>query len=279
MRNGNPTSRVHLEDGELSRSLELGHGLELNFEESRYEPQFPVEGNASLHFGPVPDVPNNDPGDYNWPGGAHGTLESHAFSLAGYAASDKPVLYFNYWAGTEQESSDPATQTPMLDSLRVLCEWTGELALLATGFGLRFLALAGFGPRLDACARCGSSALRGKVRFCPEEGGVVCADCTRGTGEEDDPVPDRLGQGASAALHDLHELAGRATVPAGQVAERLPRRGLDALLLEPRERRRHVDVEPTANVAHGLAPETAARWGGRGDPVRREDLLQPGVER
>jgi len=66
----------------------------------------------------------------------------------------------------------------MLDSLRVLCEWTGDLELLATGFGLRFLALAGFGPRLDACARCGSAALRGKVRFCPEEGGVLCPDCT-----------------------------------------------------------------------------------------------------
>ena len=66
----------------------------------------------------------------------------------------------------------------MLESLRLLCEWTGELELLATGFGLRFLALAGFAPVLDACARCGSTGLRGKVQFCAEEGGVLCENCT-----------------------------------------------------------------------------------------------------
>ena len=66
----------------------------------------------------------------------------------------------------------------MLESLRLLCGWTGELELLATGFGLGFLALAGFAPILDACAQCGSTSLRGKVRFCAEEGGVLCANCT-----------------------------------------------------------------------------------------------------
>ena len=75
-----------------------------------------------------------------------------------------------------EESSD--TFSFVLESLRLLCEWTGALELLATGFGLRFLALAGFAPMLDACARCGTTALRGEVGFCAEEGGVLCPDCT-----------------------------------------------------------------------------------------------------
>lgn len=66
----------------------------------------------------------------------------------------------------------------MLESLRLLCEWKGALELLATGFGLRFLALAGFAPVLDACAQCGSTSLRGKVRFCADEGGILCQNCT-----------------------------------------------------------------------------------------------------
>ncbi|MAR10467.1 MAG: hypothetical protein CL681_10895 [Blastopirellula sp.] len=38
---------------------------------------------------------------YNFAGGAHGTLESNTFSLKGYAAEDDPVLYFTYFADTE----------------------------------------------------------------------------------------------------------------------------------------------------------------------------------
>ena len=120
-------------NGDLGRAFDPGHGLELTFDQSRYEPNFRVDGNASLHFGPAPDIANNTAGTYDWPGGAHGSLESFSFSLAGYTAADKPVLYFNYWAQTEQESSDPATQTPMLDSLRVFIgDSSGRWDLLAT---------------------------------------------------------------------------------------------------------------------------------------------------
>jgi len=67
----------------------------------------------------------------------------------------------------------------VLESLRLLGDWTGDLELLATGFGLRFLALAGFAPLLDHCARCGSGRLQGKVGFSAEDGGVLCANCAR----------------------------------------------------------------------------------------------------
>src|SRR5690606_258694 len=38
---------------------------------------------------------------YNLPGGAYGSLSTNPFSLAGYSALDKPVLYFTYFAATE----------------------------------------------------------------------------------------------------------------------------------------------------------------------------------
>ena len=34
---------------------------------------------------------------YDLPGGAHGRMQTDAFSLAGYNATDKPTLYFSYW--------------------------------------------------------------------------------------------------------------------------------------------------------------------------------------
>ena len=114
-------TRGRIVNGDRARALDAGHGLELTFDLSRYSPAFPVDGDASLHFGRTRDA-NLVPITYNWPGGAHGTMESRTFSLEGYSAADKPVLYFNYFAATEQESSDPATQTPMLDSLRVFID-------------------------------------------------------------------------------------------------------------------------------------------------------------
>ena len=75
-----------------------------------------------------------------------------------------------------EESSELFSFT--LESLRLLSDWTGDLALLATGFALRFLALVGFAPSLDMCARCGGSTVEcGKVCFSPDEGGVLCGNC------------------------------------------------------------------------------------------------------
>ena len=39
---------------------------------------------------------------YNMPGGAYGSLTSSPFSLAGYTASDKPTLYFDYSLDTQE---------------------------------------------------------------------------------------------------------------------------------------------------------------------------------
>ena len=42
---------------------------------------------------------------YDTPGGAHGTLTTNTFSLKGYDAGDKPVVYFNYRASTETDAN------------------------------------------------------------------------------------------------------------------------------------------------------------------------------
>ncbi len=133
--------------GDRARGNDAGHGLEQTFDMNRYAEGYRVNGDASLHFGRTRDA-NLNPITYDWPGGAHGSLESYPFSLKGYSAADKPVLYFTYFAATEQNSSDPATRTPMLDSLRVyIINETGGWDLLASndsytdGSGLHDLEL------------------------------------------------------------------------------------------------------------------------------------------
>ncbi|MEQ8786611.1 MAG: choice-of-anchor L domain-containing protein [Pirellulaceae bacterium] len=52
-------------------------------------------GGSSFHFGQ--GNVGGSPRSYDFPGGAHGVLESETFSLKGYSAADQPVLYFNYF--------------------------------------------------------------------------------------------------------------------------------------------------------------------------------------
>ncbi|MGE0692981.1 MAG: dockerin type I domain-containing protein [Pirellulales bacterium] len=61
-------------------------------------------------------------GSYNLPGGAKGSLISGEFSLEGYAATDKPTLYFNYALDSEGANSK---QSGMLDSFRVYASSDG----------------------------------------------------------------------------------------------------------------------------------------------------------
>ncbi len=73
--------------------------------------------------------------DYNFPGGAHGTLLSNAFSLEGYVAADQPVLYFNYFLDTEDTEYDPNPNpiNPMRDAFRVyVVNEDGETTLVGT---------------------------------------------------------------------------------------------------------------------------------------------------
>jgi len=73
---------------------------------------------------------------YNLPGGAHGSLITNPFSLAGSTYADKPTLYFNYWLET-QAAAGKADQ--MRDSARVLASVDGGTTwqLLATNNSAR----------------------------------------------------------------------------------------------------------------------------------------------
>lgn len=62
----------------------------------------------------------------------------------------------------------------LVGGLRTLVEGAHEPRLVLDAFFLRSLAVAGYAPALDACARCGAQAVRA---FAIAEGGVVCAGC------------------------------------------------------------------------------------------------------
>ncbi|NMC19608.1 MAG: hypothetical protein GYA33_04240, partial [Thermogutta sp.] len=134
-----------------SRKNDEGHGIYQTYDASRvpaegYNPL--LEGNRSYYFGlddpggdanqPQPGANNFTTGQnsdgsrlmtYNLPGGAQGSLTSGTFSLAGYSAADKPTLYFNYFADT-QNSSD-------FDGLRVFISNDGaDWTLMATNTDL-----------------------------------------------------------------------------------------------------------------------------------------------
>ena len=64
---------------------------------------------------------NSNGASYNLPGGAHGTLKTNAFSLAGYSAGDLPTLYYNYLLQTKGVSNLGS----MLDSARVYASTDG----------------------------------------------------------------------------------------------------------------------------------------------------------
>jgi hypothetical protein len=84
-----------------------GHGIHPVVDDSRVRPA--DGGSSTVRFG-----------GYNQPGGAHGTIESATFSLAGYSAADQPTFYFNYFMESEGVSSAPgAPNIRMRDALRV----------------------------------------------------------------------------------------------------------------------------------------------------------------
>lgn len=127
-----------------NRGNDEGHGF--NGPGNSYEPfdrsrlDVAGSGGSSFYFGN--DRSTNVGGNqsfsntgfirnYDFPGGAYGSLISRPFSLVGYSAEDKPVLYFNYFLETEDTDYDPTTNplTPTRDSFRVFVggdngEWT-----------------------------------------------------------------------------------------------------------------------------------------------------------
>ncbi len=75
------------------------------------------------------------------------------------------------------EEREPATQQFLLlvAALRALAEEAHEPGLILDSYLLRSLAVAGYAPTFDGCARCG---VEGPHRaFSPAAGGMVCADC------------------------------------------------------------------------------------------------------
>jgi GEVED domain/Matrixin len=105
------------------RAFEPGHGNLAAQDNTRLD----APGGGSLYLGNqrggrdagnknnLSPVPVND---YNFPGGAHGSFITNFFSLDGYNAADKPVLYFNYWMDTDSVDYQPFV-TPQRDSVRV----------------------------------------------------------------------------------------------------------------------------------------------------------------
>ncbi len=102
--------------------------------------------------------------------------------FAGRIGSD----YERYTAGTVMletaerlvvEDKQPALHQFLLlvGALRAMCETGRPPAQVLDSFLLRSLAVSGYAPSFDACARCG---LEGPHRaFSPSAGGTLCADC------------------------------------------------------------------------------------------------------
>ncbi|MFO0247687.1 MAG: matrixin family metalloprotease, partial [Planctomyces sp.] len=128
-----------------NRNNDPGHGLTPSIDGTRdFSP-----GGASLYFGNQATGATagnkNDLGlrsslpdryNYNFPGGAHGTYLSNPFSLEGYSAADKPVLYFNYFLSTESRDYNDGTP-PQADAIRVYVGDGTNWSLAATNNSTR----------------------------------------------------------------------------------------------------------------------------------------------
>lgn len=89
-------------------------------------------GNNPVDSGPLRNV--------DFPGGAHGSIVSNEFSLEGYSAQDKPMMYFNYFLDTENANYDygPNPDDLMRDAFRVFIEdESGGWNLLVTNNSLQ----------------------------------------------------------------------------------------------------------------------------------------------
>jgi DNA repair protein RecO (recombination protein O) len=94
--------------------------------------------------------------------------------------------YARYTAGTAMletaerlvaEEGEPALQhyLLLLSGLRALAEGAHEPTLVLDSFLLRALAVSGYAPSFDACARCGAAGPH--RNFSAGAGGMLCNDC------------------------------------------------------------------------------------------------------
>jgi hypothetical protein len=136
----------------INRENDPGHGINEHLDGSRRA----EEGDTSFYFGfenvtrnnvgsvqqYAPQVPAGQTGvnNYDFPGGAHGSIETTTFSLLGYGRDDNPMLYFNYYLETEGAGHNPNTPVFMRDSFRVFVGGDdGVWHLLGTNNGNRFV--------------------------------------------------------------------------------------------------------------------------------------------
>ena len=94
--------------------------------------------------------------------------------------------YSAYTAGTVMletaerlvvEDKEPAVQQYLLlvGALRAICDTGRPVAQVLDSYLLRSLAVSGYAPSFEACARCGLEGPH--VAFNPSAGGMLCADC------------------------------------------------------------------------------------------------------
>ncbi len=79
--------------------------------------------------------PSNRVDNFDFGGGAYGSVESAAFSLAGYSPQDEPTLYFDYFLDTQDKEGNalPTISNAALDTFRVFVGTSdGKWYLVAT---------------------------------------------------------------------------------------------------------------------------------------------------
>ncbi|TWU06032.1 tandem-95 repeat protein [Stieleria varia] len=90
-------------------------------------------GQSSLYFGYETPAGNNTQAgtwtgqnlatrslnSYDFAGGAHGQIQSFGFDLSEYGAMDEPVMYFSYFADTQDAEATIPSSANALDSVRV----------------------------------------------------------------------------------------------------------------------------------------------------------------
>jgi len=136
---------------------------------------------------------------------AAGTLVSTTRALSGGDEADRRVFNLLYHA------------------LDTLDSWGGPagFAGVEAAYGLKLSVLAGYAPKLDACAQCGRDldgldAAEGPLRFAPSLGGLLCPDCRA---SDAFPVPP----GSLDVLRDLLARPIREARVEGALAEPIRR--------------------------------------------------------
>jgi DNA repair protein RecO (recombination protein O) len=106
------------------------------------------------------------------------TLEPYASRMgADYGAYTAGTVMLETAERLVTEDKEPAVQQYLLlvGALRAICDTGRPPAQVLDAFLLRSLAVAGYAPSFDGCARCGLEGPH--VAFNPSAGGMLCSGC------------------------------------------------------------------------------------------------------